>query len=49
MNWVGRIANKMTQRIKVVSTKNGVSIEKIYDLDDLVCEPAPAANDEDDE
>lgn len=39
MNWVGKIANK-NQRIKVVTTLNGESISKIYNLRSIDLETA---------
>lgn len=38
MNVVLRIENPFTQKIKVVTSKGDASIEKIYDLNDLICE-----------
>ncbi|MBQ6446468.1 MAG: hypothetical protein IJJ10_03265 [Bacillus sp. (in: Bacteria)] len=37
MNWVGRIADNETQKIKVVSTLDGDSISKTFDLSLLEC------------
>lgn len=39
-NWVGLIANKDTQTIKVVSTKGDIKVEKTYSLTGLTLEPA---------
>lgn len=39
-NWVGLIANKDSQTIKVVAQKNGTKVEKIYSLTGLTLEPA---------
>lgn len=38
MNVVLRIENQFTQRVKVVTTKGDASIEKVYDLNDLILE-----------
>lgn len=37
---VGRIVNKRTQKIKVTTTLNGVSVSKTYSLANLVLEPS---------
>lgn len=37
---VARIADKSTQTIKVVASKDGKSVTKIYTLDGLTCNPA---------
>ena len=39
-NWVGLIANKNTQTIKVVATKGDMRVEKTYSLTGLTLEPA---------
>lgn len=39
-NWVGLIANKDSQTIKVVAQKNGATVEKVYSLTGLTLEPA---------
>lgn len=39
-NWVGLIANKNSQTIKVVATKGGMKVEKTYSLTGLTLEPA---------
>lgn len=39
-NWVGLIANKDSQTIKVVAQKNGANVEKVYSLTGLTLEPA---------
>ena len=39
-NWVGLIANKDTQTIKVVATKGDMRVEKTYSLTGLTLEPA---------
>ena len=39
-NWVGLIANKDSQTIKVVATKGGIKVEKTYSLTGLTLEPA---------
>lgn len=39
-NWVGLIANKDSQTIKVVAQKNGTKVEKVYSLTGLTLEPA---------
>lgn len=39
-NWVGLIANKDSQTIKVVATKGGMKVEKTYSLTGLTLEPA---------
>lgn len=39
-NWVGLIANKDSQTIKVVATKGDVKVEKTYSLTGLTLEPA---------
>ena len=39
-NWVGLIANKNSQTIKVVATKGGMKVEKTYSLIGLTLEPA---------
>lgn len=36
--WVGRIADKSTQTIKVVASKDGKSTTKTFTLDELECE-----------
>lgn len=38
MNWVGRITNPDTQTIRVITSKNGGKVTKIYGLNRLVCE-----------
>lgn len=38
MNWVGKIANKDTQSIKVTTTKGGKSVEQTYSLTGLTLE-----------
>ncbi len=38
MTWIGRITNKDSQTIRVVTTKNGASVTKVYGLQRLVCE-----------
>ena len=40
MNWVGRIANKDTQTIRVIATAGGNTITKNYSLTGLVCNPS---------
>lgn len=44
MNCVFRITDKDTQRIRVVSTKDGVSVTKVFGLKSLVCEEALGGN-----
>lgn len=39
-NWVGLIANKDSQTIKVVATKGDMRVEKTYGLTGLTLEPA---------
>lgn len=39
-NWVGLIANKDSQTIKVVATKGDMKVEKTYSLTGLTLEPA---------
>lgn len=39
-NWVGLIANKVSQTIKVVARKSGAEVEKVYSLTGLTLEPA---------
>lgn len=39
-NWVGLIANKDSQTIKVVATKGDMRVEKTYRLTGLTLEPA---------
>lgn len=39
-NWVGLIANKDSQTIKVVATKGDMRVEKTYSLTGLTLEPA---------
>lgn len=39
-NWVGLIANKDSQSIKVVAQKDGAKVEKTYSLTGLTLEPA---------
>lgn len=39
-NWVGLIANKDSQTIKVVATKDDIKVEKTYSLTGLTLEPA---------
>ena len=39
-NWVGLIANKDTQKIKVVAVKGDIKVEKTYSLTGLTLEPA---------
>ena len=39
-NWVGRIANKDSQSIKVIATKGDQRLEKTYSLTGLVLESA---------
>ena len=39
-NWVGLIANKDSQTIKVVATKGDIKVEKTYSLTGLTLEPA---------
>ena len=39
-NWVGLIANKDSQTIKVVATKGGMRVEKTYSLTGLTLDPA---------
>lgn len=39
MNWVGLIKSNSTQSIKVVSMKDGESVEKTYSLTGLTLEP----------
>ena len=38
MNWVGRITNPDTQTIRVITTKNGARVTKVFGLNRLVCE-----------
>lgn len=39
-NWVGLIANKDSQTIKVVATKGGMRVERTYSLTGLTLDPA---------
>ena len=39
--WVGRIADKDSQTIEVVASKDGASTTKTFDLTELECESAP--------
>ena len=41
-NWVGLIANKNSQTIKVVAQKNGAKVEKVYGLSSLTLESEAA-------
>ena len=36
--WIGRIADKSTQTVKVVASKDGKSVTKTFTLEDLDCE-----------
>ena len=38
--WVGRIADKNSQTVKVVASKDGASVSKIYTLSGLTLQPA---------
>jgi len=38
MTWVGRITNPETQTIRVITTKNGAKVTKVFGLNRLVCE-----------
>ncbi len=38
--WIGRIADKNSQTVKVVASKDDKSVTKIYTLDGLTCNPA---------
>jgi len=38
MTWVGRISNPDSQTIRVITTKNGAKVTKVFGLQRLVCE-----------
>lgn len=38
--WIGRIADKDSQTVKVVASKDGASVTKTYTLSGLTLQPA---------